>query len=144
MRNISTSKNTTKIFTCIKRSYAYRNPKTLEIVSGTRLFITFLSLRFFDMRRERYNFFNKREAHFVDPNWSRRGETKNRLPSSRLETQLTVVFFFFEIPKSSALPGMTSFTSPSYFLSGVFIVTSLIVTSTPHAREHLHSMCAPN
>ena len=34
---------------------------------------------------------------------------------------------------------MTSFTSPVYILSGVFIVTSLIVTSAPRAREHLHS-----
>ena len=34
---------------------------------------------------------------------------------------------------------MTSFTSPVHFLSGVFIVTSLIVTSAPRVREHLHS-----
>ena len=54
------SKNTTKIFTCIKRSpcsYAYRNPKKHEIGSGTKLFITFLSLRFLNTRRERHNFF---------------------------------------------------------------------------------------
>ena len=31
-----------------------------------------------------------------------------------------------------------------HFLSGVFIVTSVIVTSFPRMREHLHSMCAPN
>ena len=31
-----------------------------------------------------------------------------------------------------------------HVLSGVFIVTSLIVTSAPRAHEHLHSMCAPN
>ena len=60
------------------------------------------------MRRERHNFFNKRTAHFVDPNWSRLCETKNRLPSSRLESQLTVLF---QIPKSLVLPGMTSFMS---------------------------------
>ena len=41
----------------ISCSYAYRNPKTLEIGSGTKLLFTFLSLRFFDMRRERHNFF---------------------------------------------------------------------------------------
>ena len=41
------------------------------------------------MRRERHNFFNKRTAHFVDPNWSCQSETKNPLPSSRLESQLT-------------------------------------------------------
>ena len=80
--------------------------------SGTKLFITYLSLRFFDMRRERHNFFHKRAAHFVDTNWSRFGETKNRLPSSRLESQLTA---FYQTPKSSALTGMTLFTSPVQF-----------------------------
>ena len=30
--------------------------------------------------------------HFVDPNWSRLGKTKNRLPSPRLESQLTGFF----------------------------------------------------
>ena len=66
----------------------YRNPKTLEIGSSTKLLFTFLNLRFSDMRRETHNFFNKRAAHFVDPNWS-----KNRLPSFRLESQLTGSFF---------------------------------------------------
>ena len=61
---------------------------------------------------------------------------ESRLTSPRSESQLTL---FFKSPKSSALPGMVSFTSPVYFLSGVFIVTSVIVTSTPHAREHLHT-----
>ena len=72
--NIYWSKNTTKI-----REMFIRNPEIYEIGSGTKLLITFLSLRFFDMRRVRHDFFNKRAAHFVDPNWSRRGETKNRL-----------------------------------------------------------------
>ena len=45
---------------------------------------------------------------------------------------------FFQIPKSSALPGITSFTSPVQF-SIFFIVTYLIVTSALRAREHLHS-----
>ena len=64
------------------------NPEIHEIGSGTKLFITFLSLRFFDMRRERHNFLlcwlfvyrqlsthwlNQRAVHFVDPN-----DTKNR------------------------------------------------------------------
>ena len=74
------------------------------------------------MRKERHNFFNKHAAHFVDPKWSRLGETKNRLPSSRLESQLFRSEFksqltaFLQISKSSAtLPGMTSFTSPDPF-----------------------------
>ena len=95
-----------------------RNPEIHEIRSGTKLFITFLSLRFFDMRRERRNFFNKRAAHFVDPNWSRLGETKNQLASARLESQLTA--FFFKSSKSSALLGMMSFTSPVLFPIGGF------------------------
>ena len=119
--------------------------KHSKLVQVRNLF-TFLNLRSFDMRRERHNFFNKCVAHFVDPNWSRRGETKNRLPSSRLKSQLSdstnaqasrssilvsprwapkIVFlvqslnlnffFFFQIPKSSVLPSMTSLTSPVSF-----------------------------
>ena len=53
------------------------NPEIHKIGSGMKLFITFLSLRFFDMRRKRHNFFNKRAAHFVDPNWSHRGLNLN-------------------------------------------------------------------
>ena len=61
--------------------------------------------------RETHNFFNKCAAHFVDPNWSRRGETKNRLPSFRLKSQLTAIFSNSKI-LSSSLPGMTSYTCP--------------------------------
>ena len=41
------------------------------------------------------------------------GETKNRLSCSEFKSQLTG--FFFQIPKSSAPPGMTSFTTPVSF-----------------------------
>ena len=41
------------------------------------------------MRRERHNFFNKRAAHFGDPHWSCFGKTKNHLPCSIVESQLT-------------------------------------------------------
>ena len=123
----------------------------LSFGSGTKLLFTFLSLRFFDMRSERHNSFNKRAAHFVDPNWSRLGETKNRLPSSRIESQLfrsefksqLTVFFKFQKPQRFRA-WRHSRPRFFFFLSGVFIVTSLIVTSIPHAREHLHSVCAPN
>ena len=101
--NIDRSKNTTKI-----REMYIRDPEIYEIGSGTKLLFTFLSLRLSDMRRERHNFFLcwlflltlPRVAHFLDP--------KNQLPSSRLESKLTL---FFQIPKSSALPGMTPFMS---------------------------------
>ena len=50
-------------------------------------------------------------------------------------TQLTA---FLKSPKSSALPGMMTFTSPgpiSYL--GIFILTSVNDKSSPHAFEHL-------
>ena len=67
--------------------------------------------------RERHNFFlcwlfhltPPRAAHFVDPQLvSPLRDSKNQLSPSKSETQLNA---FFQIPKSSALPGMTSFTS---------------------------------
>ena len=99
--------------------------------------------------RERHNFFLCWLFHLTPPRavaaakllvWPRWAPKIDLIrPSPNLNS-----FCFFQIPKSSALPGMMSFTSPVHILSGVFIVTSLIVTSAPHAREHLHSMCAPN
>ena len=107
-------------------------------------FITFLTFRF-STRGER-------DTHFFTmltvpsdpttrgasrrPNWTRQGSDLNSLrPASNLNS----LFFFQKSPKilSPSLPGMTSFISPVHFLSGVFIMTSVIVTS------YLHSMCAP-
>ena len=137
-----------KTFTMFLRVYIGIR-KTLEIGSGTKPFITFLSLRFFDMGREKLNFFlcwlfhltPPRAAHFVEPNWSRLDKTKNRLPSSRLESQHTI-FFKFQNPQR--FQAWRHSHPRSYFLSVIFIVTSLIVTSTPRPGEHMHSMCAPN
>ena len=39
------------------REMYIRNPEIYEIGSGTKLLFTFLSLKFFDMRGERHNFF---------------------------------------------------------------------------------------
>ena len=122
--NIFTLKNTTKIREMHICSYAYRNQKTLETLdnflgSGTKLFITFLSLSFFGIRRERHNFFlcwlfhltpsraAPRRKLLVSP----RGAPENQLPSSTVECPL---FCLFSNPKilSPSLPGMTSFTSP--------------------------------
>ena len=84
-------------------------------------------------------------GHPVDLNWSPLAQIKNRRPSSSVESKLTI-FFFFQITKSSAhrFRSWRHSHPKSYSLSGFFIVTSVIVTSSPRAREHLHSMCVPN
>ena len=77
-----------------------------SLSSGTKLFISFLSLRFFDMRRERQ--FLSMLTFPSDPTTCgtppqttglAAASSENRLPSSCVESQLTV---FFQIPKSSA------------------------------------------
>ena len=111
-----------------------------EIGSGTKLFITFLSLRFFDMRRERVNFFlcwlfhlntttcGPRRTLLV---WPRQAPKINYLllasnlnsnsPNQRAAPVAHKVvwsesrLFFFKSPKSLALPSMTSFTSSASF-----------------------------
>ena len=76
------------------------------------------------------------------PNWTGFAQHKNQIASSSVRSQLTA---FSKITKilSPSLPGMTSFAPQSHFLSGVFIMTSVIFTSSAHEREHLRSMCAP-
>ena len=105
-----------------------------EIGSGTKILFTFFSLRFFDMRRERHNFFNKRTAHFVDPN-----------KIDYLPVASNLNYCFFPNPKilGSSLPGMTSFKSPVLFPIWVFYCDISDCHIRPRAREHLHSMCAP-
>ena len=49
----------------------------------------------------------------------------------------SLLFFKFTKNPSPSLLGMTSFTSPVPFLSGVFIMKSVIVKCA-RAREHLH------
>ena len=118
-------------------------------------FITFFKFRFFDTRRERHNFSmltvrpsqltdsaNAR-AHPLDYNCPGLARVR-KINSPRLSPNLNSLLLF-KITKnpSPSLPGMTSFTSPVIFSIWGF-VTSVTVTSSPHAREHLHSMCAPN
>ena len=100
------STRSTKIWIC---EICIGNPEMHEIVSGTKHFITFLSLRFFDMRRERHNFFYKRATDFVDP--------QNRRLSSRLESQLTA---FFQIPKILNTSGHDVIHVPGLFPSWGF------------------------
>ena len=76
---------------------------------------------------------NKRAAHPEDHDWT-----------SLAQVRISTNCFFFKNHQNSSpsLPGMTSFTTQSHFLSGVFIMTFVIVTFSAHERE-LHSMCAP-
>ena len=101
-------------------------------------------------REERDNFYyadysiwpiNARHIPLTQLDWSRQGPKINSLrPTSNLNSLL-----FFKITKnpSPSLSGMTSFEPQSHFHSGVFITTSVIVTSSVHEREDLRSMCAP-
>ena len=52
----------------------------------------------------------------------------------RVKSQVTVFFKNHQI-LSPSLPGRTSLTPQSYFLSGVFIMTFVIVISSAHERE---------
>ena len=136
------------------------NPEIHKNGSGTKLFITFLGLRFFDMRRERHNFFlcwlfhlnptmcsTFRRPKLVLPQQA----PKINLPPSKSETQLQLAQPMrgarstqscLASPKSESQltdffsnPQILSqcFWAWCHFLSGVFIVTSLIVTSTLRA-----------
>ena len=151
--NIYTTKNTTKIRIC---EIYIGNPEICEIGSAMKLFITFLSLRFFDMRWERHNFLlcwlfvhrqfsthwlNKRAAHFVDPNWSRLGELWKS--TCFVQAQISTLCFFSN-SKFISFRARRHSRPRSHFLPGVFIATYVFVTSVPRAREHLHSMCTPN
>ena len=138
-------------------SHSYRNPKTLETLDdslgpGTKLLFTFLSLRFFDMKRERDTQFLTMLTFPSDPTTCgtppqttclASASSENRLASSKSKSQLTVIFKF-QNPQPIASVHDVIHVPGFHILSGVFIVTSVIVTSAPHAREHLHSMCAPN
>ena len=137
----------------------HRESEKHEIGSGTKLFITFLTLRFFDMRRERererererarHNFFLCWLFYLTPPRaaphckllvWPRRALKIDYLPpASNLNS-----CFFFQIPSAHRFGAWLHSRVWSYFLSGVFIVTCVIVTSAPRTREHLHSICAPN
>ena len=103
---------------------------------------------FWRAERERHNFFNKRTAHFVNPNCSRFSESKKRLRSSRLESQLTrsgfkyqLTVFFFKFQNPQRFRAWRHSPPRSYFLSGFFIVTSLIVTFTCTQCVYLTNPC---
>ena len=110
--SIYRSKNTTKIWIC---EIDIGNLKTLKTTlffsSGTKLFITFLSLRFFDMRRERERRTISFYADFsISPHYVRHpavnywsGLAELWKSTCFVQAQIsTNFFFFFQIPKFSA------------------------------------------
>ena len=63
-----------------------------------------------------------------------------------VQSQISTNCFFQKYPRIPAyrFQAWRHSHTQSDFLSGVFIMTSVIVTSSTHEREYLHSMCAPN
>ena len=83
-------------------------------------------------------------GHPVVHNWTGLAQVQKSTRFIQLQIS-TNCFFFLNHPKFSAhrFQAWTSFTFPVHFLSGVFIMTSVIVTSSPRKCEHLRLMCAP-
>ena len=92
-----------KTFTNVYKHIGIR--KHSKLVQGTKLLFTFLSSRFFDMRRERHtiSFYVdfSISPHYVWPPPQTTGlasaSSENRLASSRLESQLTAFFSYSKI-----------------------------------------------
>ena len=147
------SKNTTKIWICeiyIGNPEIHETLTTLFFGSGMKLFITFLSLRFFDMRRETQfltilTFPSDPTTCGTPPQTTglASASSENWLALSNPKSQLTVFFSNSKILCPSLL-GMTTFTSPVLFLYLGFLLWHLWLSHPPCAREYLHSMCAPN
>ena len=120
----------------------HKNPETLTTLfsSGTKLLLPSWLL---GLRHE------ERETQFLicwlfHQTQQTRGASRRStgLASPKSESQLTAFSKITKIP-SPSFPGMTSFVHQVHFLSGVFIMTFVIVTSSAHERGHLHSMCPP-
>ena len=135
------------------------NPKKTRkpddsLYTGTTLLLPSLSLGFRHEERETHNFsmltvrpssaFNsltqqtcartpRSTNSLVSPG------PKNQLASSKSKSQI-IAFIQNHSDPSPSLQGMTPFTSPVLFPSGVFIVTSVIVTST-RARMNTCTQC---
>ena len=122
---------------------------------GTKLLLPSLSLGFQHKERETHTIFlcwlfvhrqlstHQRACAPRSPqtHWPRPGP-KNQLASSKSKS-LCFYSKSLRIPAHRFQAWRHLHPQP-YFLSRVFIVTSVIVTSSPHAHEYLHSMCAPN
>ena len=163
--NIFTSKNIRPRYEHVKQTYSYGYEKRSQMFINIRIrkirntydslfwfryetFYYLFEFKVFDKTRERETQFLSMLTFPSDPTTCgtppqtiglASASSENQLPSSSVESQLSNSKIL-----SPSLPRMTSSRPLSNFLSGVFIVTSMIVTSTLRAHEHLHSMCAPN
>ena len=61
-----------------------------------------------------------------------------------IQRRISTNYFFSNPPNPQRFRAWRHSRPSSHFTSGVFIVTSMIVTSAPRARELLRSMVAPN
>ena len=90
------------------------------------------------MRRQRHNFFNKRAAHFVDADWSRRGELRksNTFHKTRILTNS-----FFQIPQilSSSWHDVIHVPGPIYSLG--FLLWHRWLSHPPRARVNTCAQC---
>ena len=123
-----------------------KHKKLYEIGSGTKLYYLF-EFKGFSTSGERGTIFLCWLFHLPQTTWGPHCKllawlqwaSESQPSSSDAKTQLPD---FFQIPKilRARFRCMTSFTSPGHiFLSGIFILTSLNDTSSPHAHEHLRS-----
>ena len=133
--------------------HIHRNPETLTTLgsSGTNFLLTSWLLGF-STRGERDTISTMltvpsdptTRGHPIVHNWT--GLTEVQKPTRFVQLQIsTNCFFLKNHPKSSAhrFWAWRHSHPQSYFLSGVFIMTYVSVTSSPRKREHLCSMCAP-
>ena len=104
----------------------------------------FLSLRFFDMRRETHNFFLSWLFHLTPPRaaprrkllvWPRRAPKIVSLPLA------SSLFFLNSQILSPSLPGMTSSTPPVLFTIWVFLLWNLWLSHPPWACVNTCTQC---
>ena len=127
-----------------------KNTKHLRLSfgSGTKLFITFLTLRFFDMRRERHNFFLCWLFHLTPPRvapaanyWSGLGDLRKSTCFVQAQISSNCFFFFkFQIPQLIAsghdvnpVPGPISYLG--------FLLWHLWLSHLPCTRVNTCTQC---
>ena len=129
----------------IRNLEIYETLWRLSFGSGTKLFITFLSLRFFYMRRERHTQFLSKLTFLSEPHYVRHisltptglAEARSKIDCLPLDLNLNYLFIF-KSPKSSALP---SFTSPDVISYLGFLLWHPWLSHPPRARVNTCAQC---